>query len=57
MKDWKTTSAGILAIVSALVAIIYAATTGNVSSELIVGAVTGILAGIGLLFAKDTGTS
>jgi hypothetical protein len=53
MNDWKTTSAGILAILSAIISIVYAAVAGAVPAELLISAVTSILAGIGLIYAKD----
>lgn len=51
LKSWKTTSAGILSIVGAIVTVIYA--PRPISPEVITGALTAVLAGIGLLFAKD----
>ena len=53
-KDWKTTSAGLLAIFGAVVSIVYAAMAGSVSPELLVTAFGSILAGVGLMFAKDS---
>jgi hypothetical protein len=52
-KNWKTTSAGIVAIISSIVGMIFAIKNKQVTPEVITGCVTGFLAGIGLLFAKD----
>lgn len=51
MKSWKTTSAGILAIVGGITLLVFA--NHPLTSEAIMGAVTSILSGIGLMFAKD----
>lgn len=50
LKNWKTTSAGILAIVGAVVSIAFAPV---VTPVIITAAATGLLTGIGLIFAKD----
>jgi hypothetical protein len=49
--NWKTTSAGILAIAGAIVTFLFS--MKNLTPELILGCLTGVLSGIGLLFAKD----
>jgi hypothetical protein len=54
MTNWKTTSLGLLAILGAIVAIIFATIGKAVTQELIMTSITGILAGIGLIFAKDS---
>jgi hypothetical protein len=51
--SWKTTSAGILAIVGALTTFGFAIKNKTVTQEVIIGCVTGILLGVGLLVAKD----
>jgi hypothetical protein len=51
MKDWKTTSAGISMIVTALTGVYFSTT---IDSVVIASAVTAILGGIGLLFSKDS---
>jgi hypothetical protein len=51
--SWKTTSAGILAIVGALVGLFFAIKNKTVTAEVITGCVSGILVGIGLILAKD----
>ena len=53
MKDWKTTSAGVLAIVSGIVAIVFSVVNKTFTSESLMSAITGILAGIGLLYTPD----
>jgi hypothetical protein len=55
--NWKTTSAGILAIVGAIVGLVFAIINKNLTPEVIMACVTGILGGIGLLFAKDNNTT
>ena len=55
--NWKTTSAGILAIVGALVGLVFAVINKTITPEVIMACVTGILGGIGLLFAKDNNTT
>jgi hypothetical protein len=53
MKNWKTTSAGILAILSALIGLIFAIVNKQLTPEIIMGCAAGILTGAGLIFAKD----
>lgn len=49
-KSWKTTSAGIVAIAGAIVAFIFTPhDQANIMAE-----IAGLVAGIGLIFAKDT---
>lgn len=52
--SWKTTSAGILAIVGALVGLYFTIKNKTVTAESITGCVSAILVGIGLLVAKDS---
>lgn len=52
--SWKTTSAGIVAIVSALIGFYFAIKNKTLTPEVITGCVSGLLAGIGLLLAKDS---
>lgn len=49
LTNWKTTSAGILSIIGAG----YVIYNGHGSQESVMGGITGILAGLGLFFAKD----
>jgi hypothetical protein len=53
MKSWKTTMAGILAIVGGVTGLIFAVTSHTINQATVTGAVTAILTGIGLIFAKD----
>ncbi len=53
MKNWKTTSAGITSIVGAVVGLYFAVKTHNVNEATITGAITAVLAGIGLIVAGD----
>lgn len=50
-KSWKTTTAGILAIVGAITAIVFA--PKPLTEAVIISASTAFLTGVGLLFAKD----
>jgi len=49
MKDWKTTSTGILMIVGAVVTLIFS----SKNAVTIMACATAVIGGIGLLFAKD----
>ncbi len=53
MKSWKTTSAGILAIVGGIVRFYFAIKSGNITEEAVMTTATAIVSGIGLLFARD----
>ncbi len=48
LKNWKTTSAGVISVITGIVILI------NDQSQVIQSS-TAILAGIGLIFAADTG--
>lgn len=52
-KNWKTTSTGITMIVAGIVGFYFAFKGGQVNEGTITGSLTSVLAGIGLLFAKD----
>jgi uncharacterized membrane protein YidH (DUF202 family) len=52
-NNWKTTSTGILAIVGGIVRFYFALKAGQITEESITTSLTAVLAGIGLLFAKD----
>lgn len=56
MNSWKTTSAGIISIIGGLVRLIFAFKTG-ITEEAIMTSVTTIVAGIGLIFARDNDKS
>lgn len=53
LTSWKTTSAGVLAIVGGITRLVFAIKAGNVTEEAISTAATAILAGLGLIFARD----
>jgi hypothetical protein len=53
-KSWKTTSAGIIGIVGGIIRLLFAIRSGNFSEEAIMTSVTGIVGGLGFLFAKDS---
>ena len=50
MKNWKTTSSGILLIIGAVVGVVFAPV---ITSVVIMAAATSAITGLGLLFAKD----
>ena len=52
--NWKTTSAGIIAIVGAVTGFYFALQSNNLTPEVITGCIGSLLAGIGLIFAKDS---
>jgi len=52
-KSWKTTSAGILMIVGAIVGLVFAFKNNAVNEGTVMAAVTSIMGGVGLLVAKD----
>ena len=51
MKSWKTTSAGIAAIAGALITLWFK--RAALDESLIMGAITAVLTGIGLITARD----
>jgi hypothetical protein len=50
MKNWKTTSTGIIMIIGAIVAVIF---TKPLTQEVIIASATAVVGGLGLIFAKD----
>ena len=52
-KSWKTTSAGIVLIVGGAIRLYFAIKSGALTEEAITTSLTGILTGIGLMFARD----
>jgi hypothetical protein len=53
MKSWKTTSAGITALIGGLTGLYFAWQANNLSAEIVTACATSIITGIGLIFAKD----
>jgi len=53
IKNWKTTSAGIVAIAGGLTTIVFAVMEKHITPELVTASLTAILTGVGLIFAKD----
>lgn len=53
MGSWKTTSAGILAIVGGLAGLYFSFKTGNLNETTITTSAGAILTGVGLIFARD----
>jgi hypothetical protein len=56
-KSWKTTSAGIVLVVGGAIRLYFAIKAGNITEEAITTSLTGILSGIGLIFARDNDKS
>ena len=52
-KSWKTSSAGILAIIGGAVRLYFAIKSGQFTEEAVTTSATAILTGLGLLFARD----
>ena len=52
-KSWKTTSAGILMIVGAIVGLVFAFINHSINEANVMGALTAVVGGVGLLVAKD----
>lgn len=53
LVNWKTTSAGVLAIIGGLTRLAFAIRNKDLTEESIATVSTGILGGIGLIFARD----
>lgn len=53
LANWKTTAAGLGAICAALADVLTAASHGTITGNLAADA-TGVIAGVGLIFAKDS---
>jgi len=53
MKNWKTTSTGITMIIAGIVGCYFAWKNNQLNEGTVTGSVTSVLAGIGLIFAKD----
>lgn len=53
MKNWKTTAAGIGAVLTALVAVINMLASGNWDPQQLGTVIIGALTGLGLIGAKD----
>lgn len=53
MTNWKTTTAGVVTLVGSLVGLWTAWKNNALTAEIITATVTGVMAGIGLLLAKD----
>lgn len=54
MKSYKTTIMGVLAIIGAAVSLAQAVMNGSVNGEVISASLSAIMAGIGLIAAKDS---
>jgi len=54
LKNWKTTSLGLMSIIGGLVRLAFVIKSGDVTEEAVMTIVTTELAGIGLLLAKDS---
>lgn len=52
-NSWKTTSAGILTIAGAIVGFFFAWKANSINEAVVMGAVTAIVTGVGLIFSKD----
>jgi len=52
-RNWKTTSAGLLAVIGGVTTIVYASIANGLTQEVLMTAAAAILLGIGLIFASD----
>lgn len=57
LKNWKTTSAGLLMIIGSIVHLVFAIKAGHSDEATWTTSLTAILAGIGLIFAGDGAAS
>lgn len=57
LASWKTTSTGLLLIITGITRLAFAIKAGGVTEESIVTVSTTILGGVGLLFARDNSTT
>ncbi len=53
LNNWKTTSAGLIAIIAAAVTLIFAIKNGTANETVWTGSLTAVVSGLGLLFAGD----
>lgn len=56
-KSWKTTSAGLLAIVGGIVRLVFACKSGAITEEAVMTTFTTLITGVGLLLARDNDKS
>ena len=54
LANWKTTMAGILAILGGIVRLYFAWSAGAFTEEVFMTTASAILGGVGLLFARDS---
>lgn len=57
LKNWKTTSAGLIISIQAVVHLIFEIHSGNANENSWMIAVTSIFGGVGLIFAGDSSNS
>ena len=57
LKNWKTTSGGILGVLGGLVGFFFSYKNGNMNEASVMGYLTAIVTGAGLLFARDANVS
>jgi len=55
--SWKTTSAGLLTIIGGLTKFVFACKAGNVTEDSVMATFVVIVAGLGLIFARDNDKS
>jgi hypothetical protein len=54
LKNWKTTSSGLLLIAGGVARAYFAYQTGTINEEAIMTSTTSIVSGVGLIMAKDS---
>lgn len=57
LTNWKTTSAGIVAILGSVIHLIFSIKAGSANENTWTIVITAVLTGVGLIFAGDAGAS
>lgn len=57
IASWKTFSAGVVTIVGSVTGLVFAIKNKSLNEGVITGCATGILTGLGLVFARDNNVS
>ncbi len=53
MKNWKTTATGAAGVLAGVAALLTQLTSGSPDGAVLMTSITGIITGVGLIFAKD----
>ena len=55
--NWKTTSAGLLLVIGSVIHLVFATKSGKADEGTWTASMTGIVGGLGLIFARDSSQS